>query len=427
MNKKLCWNFDNTYIHLPDLLYVNQNPVPVASPRMVMFNQRLSDSLNLNTEALQEKDGISVLAGNTLPEKSQPIAMAYAGHQFGHFTILGDGRAILIGEHITKDKKRFDIQLKGTGKTPFSRGGDGRAALGPMLREYIMSEAMHALEIPTNRSLAVVSTGQDVFRESPMPGAVLVRVAASHIRVGTFEYLMRKGSVQDIKALTDYTIKRHYPELETVENPYLEFLNKVMDRQAFLMAKWMKSGFIHGVMNTDNMALSGETIDYGPCAFMDVYDPATVFSSIDHHGRYAFGNQPDIAQWNLARLAETLLPLIDPDQKNAIELASNAVKYFPEIFRKYWLDEMRGKLGLFTREEQDISLINELFNCMHENRVDYTNTFRDLALDQLPESQFFLNPDFSKWHSLWQKRLFRQSESIETARQLMNRHNPAVI
>lgn len=427
MNTSSGWNFHNTYIHLPELLYVTQNPVPVSSPRLVMFNSELSDSLNLNTKALQTKDGISVLAGNTLPENSHPIAMAYAGHQFGYFTILGDGRAILIGEHVTKDNRRFDIQLKGTGKTPFSRGGDGRAALGPMLREYIISEAIHALGIPTNRSLAVVKTGQDVFRESQLPGAILVRVASSHIRVGTFEYLMRKGSVTDMQDLADYTINRHYPELKTVDNPYLEFLNKVMDRQAFLMAKWMKTGFIHGVMNTDNMSLSGETIDYGPCAFMDVYDPATVFSSIDQHGRYAFGNQPDIAQWNLARLAETLLPLISPDQKEAVKLASNSLKSFPEIFRKYWLDEMRGKLGLFTEEEKDISLINELLDCMHEHRADFTNTFRDLALDKLPESQLFQNPDFKKWYSLWQKRLTRQHEPLYASRQLMNSNNPAAV
>lgn len=427
MNKLSGWNFHNTYVHLPELLYMNQNPVPVSSPRLVMFNSELSDSLNLNTKALQEKDGISVLAGNTLPENSHPIAMAYAGHQFGYFTILGDGRAILIGEHVTRNKKRFDIQLKGTGKTPFSRGGDGLAALGPMLREYIISEAMYALGIPTNRSLAVVKTGRDVFRESQLPGAILVRVASSHIRVGTFEYLARKGSIHDIQVLADYTINRHYPKLKTAENPYLAFFNKVLDRQAFLMAKWMKTGFIHGVMNTDNMAVSGETIDYGPCAFMDVYAPDTVFSSIDHHGRYAFGNQPDIAQWNIARLAETLLPLISPDQKEAVKLASDSLKSFPEIFLKYWLEEMRGKLGLFTREEQDISLINELLGTMHEYKADYTNTFRDLALDQFPESAFFLSPEFRKWNILWQKRLLGQPQSIETVRQLMNRHNPALI
>lgn len=427
MNTSLGWNFDNTYIRLPELLYARQKPVPVCSPRMVLFNRELSDSLGLNTKVLQGEAGAAVFSGNHLPEKAEPIAMAYAGHQFGYFTILGDGRAILLGEHVTGDGRRFDIQLKGTGRTLFSRNGDGRAALGPMLREYIISEAMHFLGVPTNRSLAVVSTGEQVIRESALPGAVLTRVAASHIRVGTFEYLSRHGSARDIQILADYTIRRHYPNLEGEDNPYLSFFKVVLDKQAFLVAKWLNTGFIHGVMNTDNMALSGETIDYGPCAFMDVYDPSTVFSSIDHHGRYAFGNQPNIAQWNLARFAETLLPIMRPDLNDAVSLARDAVESFPEKFRGHWLQGMRVKLGLFNREEDDVSLINTLLNCMRQNHADYTNTFRDLALEKFPDEPIFRDPEFIKWHSRWQDRLTRQPESIDASRQVMNTHNPAVI
>ena len=286
------------------------NPTPVRSPKLIILNDPLATSLGLNVQALQSEDGVAVLAGNQIPEGALPLAQAYAGHQFGHFNMLGDGRALLLGEQITPQGERVDIQLKGSGRTPYSRGGDGRAALGPMLREYIISEAMHALGIPTTRSLAVVTTGESVIRETELPGAILTRVAASHLRVGTFQYVAKWGTVEDLRALADYTLKRHFPEVEADENRYLSLLQEVIKRQAALIAKWQLVGFIHGVMNTDNMAISGETIDYGPCAFMDAYDPATVFSSIDIQGRYAYGNQPHIAGWNLARFAETLLPLL---------------------------------------------------------------------------------------------------------------------
>ena len=314
-SKETGWNFDNSYARLPKSFFSGTNPTPVRSPKLITLNHQLAASLGLNAEALQSEDGVAVLAGNRIPEGASPLAQAYAGHQFGHFNMLGDGRAVLLGEQITPQGKRVDIQLKGPGRTPYSRGGDGRAALGPMLREYIISEAMHALGIPTTRSLAVVTTGEAVIRETELPGAILTRVAASHLRVGTFQYVAKWGTVEELRILADYTLKRHFPDVEADGNPYLSLLQEVIKRQAELIAKWQLVGFIHGVMNTDNMAISGETIDYGPCAFMDVYDPATVFSSIDRQGRYAYGNQPSIAGWNLARFAETLLPLLDDNQE----------------------------------------------------------------------------------------------------------------
>ncbi|MDO9632433.1 MAG: YdiU family protein, partial [Humidesulfovibrio sp.] len=307
------WNFDNTYARLPESLHVRMNPVPVRAPKLVLFNRPLAEALGLAPQEMDGEAGIAVFAGNRLPEGAEPLAQAYAGHQFGHFTMLGDGRAILLGEHVTPAGERFDIQLKGSGQTAFSRLGDGRAALGPMLREYLISEAMHALGIPTTRSLAVVSTGEAVYREDSLPGAILTRVAASHLRVGTFQYAASRGDGEALRALADYTIKRHYPELAEAGNPYLALLHAVMERQASLVASWLHVGFIHGVMNTDNMSLCGETIDYGPCAFLDTYAPDTVFSSIDQAGRYAYGNQPHMAQWDLARFAETLLPLLHAD------------------------------------------------------------------------------------------------------------------
>ncbi len=299
------WNFDNSYARLSKSFFTSTNPTPVSSPKLIIFNESLAKSLGLNVKKLQGKDGVDVFAGNVIPEGASPLAQAYAGHQFGHFTMLGDGRAVLLGEQINPQGERIDIQLKGSGRTPYSRGGDGRAALGPMLREYIISEAMHALGIPTTRSLAVVSTGEPVIRETDLPGAILTRVASSHIRVGTFQYVANWGNVEELRELADYTLKRHYPEIENGESRYLILLQEVIKRQAELIAKWQLVGFIHGVMNTDNMTISGETIDYGPCAFMDTYDPATVFSSIDRQGRYAYGNQPYIGGWNLARFAET--------------------------------------------------------------------------------------------------------------------------
>lgn len=421
------FNFDNSYTRLPASFYVRLNPVPVPSPGMVLFNASLAEYLGLDAELLDGDLGASVFSGNLIPENSEPIAMSYAGHQFGHFTVLGDGRAILLGEQITPEGKRFDIQLKGSGQTPFSRRGDGRAALGPMLREFIISEAMHALEVPTTRSLAAVATGEEVLRQDVLTGAILTRVASSHIRVGTFEYASVRGNISELRALADYTIWRHYPELKSSANPYLFLLDEVMKKQAMLVAEWQNVGFIHGVMNTDNMAVSGETIDYGPCAFMDSYDPATVFSSIDHHGRYSYANQPVICQWNLARFAETLLPLISEDQQKAIGLAKEILESFPEIFEQYWLSGMRAKLGLFNEESADLSLANSLLTCMHDSQGDFTNTFRSLALDSLPDEPLFKQATFEKWHERWVGRLSRQTRSREEARQLMLKRNPAFI
>lgn len=421
------WNFDNSFARLPESLYARLNPVPVREPRMVVFNRALSESLGLHTQALEGEDGAAIFAGNLIPEGAEPIAQAYAGHQFGHFTELGDGRAILLGEHITPGGERFDIQLKGSGQTPYSRRGDGRAALGPMLREYIISEAMHTLGIPTTRSLAVVTTGEQVFRETPLTGAILTRVAASHIRIGTFEYLAARGDRDGIRTLADYTIRRHYRHLLSAVNPYLSLLQEVMERQASLVVKWLHVGFIHGVMNTDNMALSGETIDFGPCAFIDAYDPATVFSSIDQGGRYAYGNQPHIVQWNLARFAETLLPLLHDDQEKAIQLAENAIASFPEIFRRSRFSGMRAKLGLFTEESDDYALMEALLALMHQSHADYTNTFRDLAAETPADTPQFRGTAYMEWYQRWQDRLARQPQSAEASRTLMRAHNPAVI
>ncbi len=421
------WNFDNTYARLPESFYARLNPVPVRDPNMVLFNRALAESLGLNAQFLEGDEGLAEFSGNRIPENAEPIAMAYAGHQFGSFTMLGDGRVLLLGEHVTPDGQRFDIQLKGSGQTPFSRRGDGRAALGPMLREYIISEAMHALGIPTTRSLAAVTTGEPVFRETTLPGAILTRVAASHIRVGTFEYVANLDEKESIKILAHYTLNRHYPHLKAHENPCLALFKTVTERQAFLVARWQHVGFIHGVMNTDNMSLCGETIDYGPCAFMDVYDPSTVFSSIDHHGRYAYGNQPRMAQWNLARFAETLLPVLHADQNQAIDLAKEVLASFPEKFQAFWLAGMRAKLGLFNDEADDLPLIDSLLSCMHRNHADYTSTFRDLSLEILPDKPLFRDQNFIEWHKKWQERMARQPESMNVSRELMLSSNPAVI
>ncbi|GAE06287.1 selenoprotein O and cysteine-containing homologs [Paenibacillus sp. JCM 10914] len=351
------WNFDNSYAKLPPLMYTIQDPTPVKSPRIVVLNERLAVSLGLDAQALRSDEGTAMLAGNQLPVGATPLAQAYAGHQFGHLNMLGDGRAVLLGEQVTPGGERVDIQLKGAGRTPYSRGGDGRAALGPMLREYIISEAMHGLGIPTTRSLAVVATGQPVIRERDLPGAILTRVAASHVRVGTFQYVRGAGTAEDLQVLVEYTLERHYPQAERTDNPAQVLLREVIHRQASLLAKWQLVGFVHGVMNTDNMTLSGETIDYGPCAFMDAYDPGTVFSSIDTQGRYAYGNQPYIAAWNLARLAETLLPLLHDDEEQAVKLAEEEIAGFTDLYHQYWLDGMRAKLGLMDEGAEDESLV----------------------------------------------------------------------
>ncbi len=419
------WQWDHSYARLPEIFFARTKPVPVVDPRLVIFNRPLASSLGLDPRQLESDAGI--FAGNEIPSGSQPIAQAYAGHQFGHFTNLGDGRAILLGEHLTPSGDRFDIQLKGSGRTPFSRGGDGRAALAPMLREYIISEAMSALGIPTTRSLAVVSSGEEVIRQEILSGAVLTRIAASHIRVGTFQYAAAHEDLVALRALANYTIQRHFPELVESDSPYFDFFQAVMERQAALIAQWLHVGFIHGVMNTDNMALSGETIDYGPCAFMDDFDPATVFSSIDRQGRYAYDKQPQIARWNLARLAEALLPLFHEDQKIAVDLANEALGNFESRFQGYWLTGMRSKLGLFTEEADDAVLVQGLLDWMHASHLDFTNTFRALSDETAMVTPAYIDARFLTWHSHWTARLARQPQSPFEAAQKMRAHNPAVI
>lgn len=414
------WRFDNTYARLPQQFYSRTTPTPVRLPAMAVFNRSLAKAMGLGADLLQSDECVAVFAGNAIPQGAEPIAQAYAGHQFGHFSMLGDGRAILMGEHLGPDGSRQDIQLKGPGRTAYSRRGDGRAALGPMLREYLISEAMHFLRIPTTRSLAVVTTGETVFRDQELPGAVLTRIAASHIRVGTFEYAAMQQNPEALRALADYTIQRHYPEMAEAPNPAISLLGAVIERQASLVAKWLLVGFIHGVMNTDNMALSGETIDYGPCAFMDSYDPATVFSSIDRNGRYAYTNQPGIAHWNLARLAEALLPLFDSAENQAVEMAKESLGKFPDYFQQHWISGMRAKLGLFNEEAGDVALVESLLKGMLRNSSDYTNTLRTLD----PEKVCGVDAD---WHAEWSARLARQPQTFEEARGLMRRHNPAII
>ena len=419
---KTSWNLKNSYAELPDFFYSKINLSKVSSPKLVVLNNDLAEYLGLDINELKSDEGISYLSGNSLPKGSIPIAQAYAGHQFGYFTMLGDGRAMLLGEQITPEGKIYDIQLKGSGKTPYSRGGDGRAAIGPMLREYIVSEAMHALNIPTTRSLAVVTTGEPVLRERILKGSILTRVASSHIRVGTFEYAANFGTEENVRQLADYTIDRHYKGIENDEAPYLSLLKEVVKRQASLIAKWQLIGFIHGVMNTDNMALSGETIDYGPCAFMDAYNPDTVFSSIDTYKRYAYKNQPEIAVWNLSRFAETLVPLINDNHEQAIKLAQEAVTEFYELYHNHWSSGMRSKLGIFNEEAEDEALIEELLNLIHKNNEDYTNTFIKLTFGDT-----LMYEGFKEWHNKWQSRLRRQAQTKEESFELMKNSNPAVI
>ncbi len=421
------WRLEHTYAGLPDLFHARVDPTPVRAPRLILFNRALAQSLGLDPAALDTPEGAALLAGNRLPPGARPLAQAYAGHQYGHFTQLGDGRALLLGEHVTPHGARFDIQLKGSGPTPFSRRGDGRAALGPMLREYLISEAMHALGIPTTRSLAVVATGEDVVRQAILPGAVLTRVAASHIRVGTFEWAAARGDAAAMQALVAYTLRRHYPDLVGAPHETLAFLEAVIARQAALIARWMLVGFVHGVMNTDNMAVSGETIDYGPCAFMEAFDPATVFSSIDAHGRYAYGNQPAIAAWNLTRFAETLLPLLDPAEEKAVELATAAVKRFADLFQQHWYTGLRQKLGLFTEEPEDVALIQKLLAWMQASHADFTNTFAELVVHPTPDRSARWDESYRAWHAEWTARLTRQPQNAAESEQLRHASNPAFI
>ena len=419
------WHFDNTYSKLSNTFKENIKPTPVHDPELVILNEELASTLNLDFSKTDKKKLAEIFSGNSIPEETNTIAQAYAGHQFGHFTMLGDGRAVLLGEHLVNNDNRFDIQFKGSGRTSFSRGGDGRAALGPMLREYIISEAIHSLNIPTTRSLAVVKTGEKVVRENLLQGAILTRVASSHLRVGTFQYIAATQNIENLNTLVDYTINRHYPEIKKSNSKALDLLNLVMEKQCQLVINWMRVGFIHGVMNTDNMAISGETIDYGPCAFMDHYDPKTVFSSIDQMGRYAYCNQPAITKWNLSRFAECLIPLIDDNEDTAIKLATDLIDNFQNIYEDKWLNMMRDKLGLFGEDKNDKKLINDLFNWMEKNKADYTNTFCNLM--DINSDEIYKNNDFINWKNEWKKRSELNNSTKEKQIKLMKKNNPTVI
>jgi uncharacterized protein YdiU (UPF0061 family) len=424
----------SSYAALPERFFARVAPTRVAAPALVKFNQALAAELNFNCAEMDSGALAGLFSGNALPPGTEPIAMAYAGHQFGHFVPqLGDGRAILIGEMRDQAGVPRDIQLKGCGRTPYSRSGDGRAALGPVLREYLVSEAMHALGIPATRSLAAVTTGESVQREVALPGAILTRVAASHVRVGTFEYFAARGDADGVKVLADYVIARHYPSAAQDGAPYLALLKQVVSRQASLIAQWMNVGFIHGVMNTDNMAVSGETIDFGPCAFMDAFDPAAVFSSIDERGRYAFANQPHAAVWNLARFAESLLPLIDAQSERAVEAATEVVSGFTALFADCRLNGIRRKLGLTTAESEDRRLAEEFLESMHRNHADFTLTF--CALCEAQDDQgaarirgcFADGRDFDDWAQRWRARLAREAVTASSRAESMRRANPAYI
>ncbi|WP_337184796.1 YdiU family protein [Shinella sp.] len=423
--------FDNSYARLPDAFFAPVDPTPVAAPRLIRFNRALAEELGLDADAL-ERHGAAYFSGNVPLPGSLPLAMAYAGHQFGQFVPqLGDGRAILLGEVIDRAGRRRDIQLKGAGQTPYSRRGDGRAALGPVLREYIVSEAMHALGVPTTRALAAVATGQPVYRDRVLPGAVFTRVASSHVRVGTFQFFAARGDTENVRLLADHVIDRHYPELKGAEKPWLALLDAVAERQASLIARWLGVGFIHGVMNTDNMTISGETIDFGPCAFMDRYDPRTVYSSIDQGGRYAFGNQPMIGQWNIARLAEAMLAILDDDQDKAVEAANVAVARFMERFQEHWKGVIRAKIGLGDHEEEgDQALIRDLLILLYEQKADYTLAFRALADAAADEPPSFAMDDpeaLTPWLAAWHARLEREATPPQARAAAMRRVNPAFI
>ena len=421
------WHFDNTYSKLSNTFKEEVKPTPVHNPELVVLNDQLAKDLNLDFSKIEKKDLSQIFSGNTLPKGSATIAQAYAGHQFGHFTMLGDGRAVLLGEHLVNNTTRFDVQFKGSGRTSFSRSGDGRAVLGPMLREYIISEAIHALKIPTTRSLAVVKTGEKIVREDLLPGAILTRVASSHIRVGTFQYIAAKQNIDDLNTLVEYTINRHYPEIQSSKNKALDLLNLVMERQCKLVVNWMRVGFIHGVMNTDNMTISGETIDYGPCAFMDHYNPKTVFSSIDQLGRYSFSNQPPITKWNLSRFAECLIPLIDKSEDKAIQLATEIIDNFQNIYEEKWLNMMRDKLGLFGKSKDDKKLIDDLLTWMEKNKADYTNTFCYLMNVKIGNNSLYDDKEFINWSKNWKNRISINDNSKEKSLELMKETNPIII
>ena len=424
---KINWNFDNTYFNLSEPFREKINPSPVKKPEIILLNNDLAKLLNLDFSKISNSELSNIFSGNLLPAGSNSIAQAYAGHQFGHFTMLGDGRAILLGEHVSQSNKKYDIQFKGSGKTAFSRNGDGRAALGPMLREYIISEAMNALKIPTTRSLAVVKTGELIQREKALQGAILTRVASSHIRVGTFQYIAARQKDDELKTLLDYTIDRHYPEIKNSNNQALDLLNRLIERQCDLVVNWMRVGFIHGVMNTDNMTVSGETIDYGPCAFMDTYDPKTVFSSIDQNGRYAYCNQPGITKWNLARFAECLIPFFERDQKKAIQIATETINDFEKKYEEKWMNMMRNKLGISGLDNNDKPLILDLLTWMHEKKADYTNTFCHLMNLDPKKEKIFEDSKFIVWKKRWKERLLKNDNNQIKSKELMKNNNPLVI
>lgn len=435
MSQKPAFNFDNTFSTELEGFYVPWKGDTVPEPKILRLNKSVAQNLGVDANSLTTDIGAAILSGAANPEGGAPLAMAYAGHQFGAFSPqLGDGRAILIGEVIGTDGARYDIHLKGSGATPFSRGGDGKAVLGPVLREYLFGEAMHALGIPTTRGLAATTTGEQIARNGPEPGAVLARVASSHLRVGTFQFFAARGETDKVRQLADYAIARHDPELIGQPDVYLEFLRRVSDRQACLVASWVLVGFVHGVMNTDNMSISGETIDYGPCAFIDSYDPAAVFSSIDRHGRYAYGNQPIIAQWNLARFAETLIDLINPnDKEDAIKRATSEINAFGEHYQLVWLEGMRRKLGFFVKAPEDLGLINGLYEAMDGQNVDFTKIFRALADavrgDKDPALELFDDPElkFTTWLEKYERRLAQEDIPFETRATAMDKVNPVYI
>ena len=427
LSNEIGWNFDNTYSKLPESFISKISPIPVKSPELTIFNYNLAEKLGLNFSSIEKNDLSKLFSGNLLPEGSKSIAQAYAGHQFGHFTMLGDGRAVLMGEHVSKNNERFDIQFKGSGQTPFSRNGDGRAALGPMLREYIISEAMHSLNVPTTRSLAVVKTGEDVVRENILQGAILTRVASSHLRVGTFQYVAMRNNESELRTLVDYTINRHYPNIKKSKNKAIDLLKVLIELQIDLVVNWMRVSFIHGVMNTDNMSISGETIDYGPCAFMDTYDPQTVFSSIDESGRYAYFNQPSITKWNLARFAECLISLIDPKKEKAIEIATETINSFDKSYETKWINMMRDKLGLFGQDQKDQVLIIDLLTWIHKNKADYTNTFCFLMDENFQHNKIYNDENFLTWKERWKERLKLNNNTPEKYLSLMKSVNPLVI
>ena len=412
--------YEMTYTNLGDFFYSEELPEAMKNPSFIIFNDELGNQLNIKQE-------IDLLSGNQVLEQVKPIAQAYAGHQFGYFNMLGDGRAILLTEVLDKDNQRFDVTLKRSGATKYSRGGDGKAGVGPMVREYLISEAMYHLNIPTTRSLSIVMSDDYIQRQTYQQRAVLTRIASSHIRVGTFQYALHYGDISKIKELADYTINRHYPHLNNVENKYLEFLKAVIEAQASLIAQWMLVGFIHGVMNTDNMSISGESIDYGPCAFMDYYHPDTCYSSIDTYKRYAYKNQPNIAKWNLARFAETLLYLIDDDVERAADIATKEIERFTSLYNKYYYDGFALKLGIKSRLESDNQLFEELLVLMERYFADYTNTFAYLSLNQLEDYPLFKKEEFKQWYVKYEEILKRENLSIEERLSLMQSVNPIII